>query len=197
MKDNVNTDITEIYKKRFRVKEKTLTILTNTLASLDETVPKEVKTFFNIANFVNIVSYDLMLIGRDLLFAERKWQKKHYSRQAALLIYETINDLFDLLGNDFKRLTEEIQDNNFELNMIEFRKKLNEFKVKNHVFLKEIRNITIAHRDKDSIKQINSIITIDDVGIIKITFEFEKILHELEENLQLFHRKFHDKTEIK
>lgn len=183
-KGNSEINVHELYEKRFKLKEQTLSILIKSLISLNKTAPKEIKVYFNIAAFINVISYDILVNCRDILTAESSWQKKHYSRQAALVIYESINDIFELLGKDFKTLTIKTLNKNSELNLNKFRSQLNHFKESYWKQLKEIRNAAIAHREQDAVKQLSSIISVDEEFILKITFEFETILHDLEKMLQ-------------
>ncbi len=185
-KGDSEIDVSEFYEDRFKLKEQTLSTLTKTIISLNDSAPKEFKVVFNIAAFVNVISYDILVICRDILIAESKWQKKHYSRQAVLVIYETINDLFEILGKDFKSLTMKIQNMDFQLDIKEFRSKLNQFKENHFSQLQTIRNASTAHREHDAVKQLTSILTIDEDSILEITFEFEGILHDLEKILQEF-----------
>lgn len=180
------SEVLELFNKRFKIKEKTLSTLYNANIFSQKNESKEIQLFFNLAAFVNILGYDILVISRDLIFAENKWQKKHYSRQATLIIYESINDLFELLGREFRNLTSKIHDDDFHLKVKGFRRKLNQYKEDNFQKLQEIRNSSIAHRDKDSLKQLYIIITIDEDYILKITLEFESLVHELENLLQIF-----------
>lgn len=179
-------DVSDLYEKRFKVQEQTLSILAKSLASLRDSTPNEIKVLFNVALFVNIISYDTKIICRDLIFATSKWQKRHYARQAALVVYESINDLFELLGKEFKNLTSEIQDMEFQSGIKDFRARLNQFKKEHFKQLQNIRNNSTAHRDKNSLKQLTSILEIEDNSILKITFEFEGIIHDLEKLLHKF-----------
>jgi hypothetical protein len=187
--DIVNYDkIVDLYEKRFKVQEQTLSTIIKTIVGLKVDSPSEIKVLWNIAGFVNIISYDIKVITRDMILAQDEWLKRHYARQACLIIYESINDLFELLGKDFRRILRAIQIDDLHLEFKAFRSDLNLFKDKYHKKLYTIRNMSIAHRDKQVLKQLSSIIQIDSNEILSITFEFEGILQNLEDFLQKFHK---------
>lgn len=185
-KEKAAIDVSDLFEKRFKLQEQTLSILANSLASLKDSAPNEIKVFFNVALFVNIISYDIKVICRDIIFATSKWHKRHYARQATLVVYESINDLFELLGKDFKSLTSKIPDPEFQTGITDFRAALNQFKKRHFKQLKDIRNNATAHRDKEALKQLTSILGIEEDSILKMTLEFEGILHDLEKLLQKF-----------
>jgi len=125
------------------------------------------------------------VLGQDLTFAENEWQKRYYARQASLIIYESLNDLFDLLGKDFKTIINtKLNNSELESKFLLIRKELNQFKDNNFNRLKEIRNVATAHRDNDILKQINLIAEISWSEVIGIVTVFDKILNKLGPLLQ-------------
>ena len=125
------------------------------------------------------------MLGQDLTFAENEWQKRYYARQASLIIYESLNDLFDLLGKDFKTIINtKLNNSELESKFLLIRKELNQFKDNNFNRLKEIRNVATAHRDNDILKQINLIAEISWSEVIGIVTVFDKILNKLGPLLQ-------------
>lgn len=119
------------------------------------------------------------------MLAKNEWQKRYYSRQASLIIYESINDFFDLLGKDFKKLISlKICDKKIEEELMIARKDLNSYKSKYFDKLKVIRNTAIAHRDNDSIKQIRTIIDICWSDTIEMVTSYDRILNQLGQTFQ-------------
>lgn len=168
------------FKANFETQQKTLEIFQKGIKHAKQNNFSDTKLIWNIAGFINITSLDLKIIAQDLAFAKTNWQKNFYSRQACLIIYETINDLFDLLGKKFRRvLKSQIDDLRIEEELNEQRKKLNEFKKNHFKELKKIRNIAIAHRDQDILIQIKKIEEIQRSEIFNLVFDFDEILNGL------------------
>ena len=132
--------IVELYEKRFKIQENTLSTIIRTIAGIKVDSPSEIKVLWNIAGFVNIISYDIKIITRDMILTQDQWQKKHYARQASLIIYESINDLFELMGKDFKRLLRTYQAPELHLEIKGIRADLNLFKSNYQKKLYTIRN---------------------------------------------------------
>ena len=168
------------FLKNFETQEKTLELLINGINHAKFNEFEDTKFIWNIAAFINIISFDFKIVGQDLMFAENEWQKRYYARQACLIIYESINDFFDLLGKDFRKLiTANICNEIIENELKSIKKELNSFKANNFEKLKEIRNVVIAHRDNDSLKQINSIQNISWSETIGLVTNYDKILNQL------------------
>lgn len=151
-------DFESDFEKNFQTQEATLELLSLGVSVSDSMNYKSNKVVWNIACFINITSFDLKVIAKSLLFSKREWEKRLFARQASLLIYETMNDLFDLLGKDFRFIISALRDRNeFEISLKEIKKHLNDYKGLYFERLKEIRNVSIAHRDKDTIEQLKVI----------------------------------------
>jgi hypothetical protein len=163
-------DFYSMFQKNFETQEKTLEEFIKGINHAQFNDFKDTKFIWNIAGFINIISFDLKVVGQDLLLAENEWQKRYYARQACLIIYESINDFFDLLGKDFKEIiSSKICNSTIEEELKTIRKQLNSFKIEHFDNLQVIRNTAIAHRDSDILKQINTIQNIcwsDTIGLI-------------------------------
>ena len=173
-------DIIYNFEKRFRIQEQTLQIIFTSVLDIITNNKKDIRFIWNLAGYINLVAYDLKVICRDLLIAENKWQEQHYARQASLAIYEAINDLLELLGTNYKKGLQllSIPDSSSEIKSI--RNELNQFKKQYFLKLKNIRNMTIGHREKNSLNQMLTIIQIEKNEIVNIIFEFEKIMRKIE-----------------
>src|SRR5687767_3211627 len=103
LKDKL-ADFEKDFEKNFFTQEATLELLTLAVNISDALKYQSNRVVWNVACFINITSYDLKLIVRSMIFSKREWEKRLFARQASLLIYETMNDLFDLLGKDFRKI---------------------------------------------------------------------------------------------
>lgn len=147
-------------------------------------------SFWNSARYINITSLDLKIIMKHLAFSIDEWEKRYFARQASLLIYESIEDIFALLGNEFKKVTEDfLKDNAFKENLKIIRMELNTFKQKHVEKLKRHRNISIAHRDKDTQSQLQTIYSISWLESINMCTAFDKILNQIGNFLERMMRK--------
>jgi len=168
------------FQNNFDTQEKTLELFIQGINHAQFNSFTDTKLIWNIAAFINIISFDLKVVSQDLMLAENEWQKRYYSRQVSLIIYESINDFFDLLGKDFRELISlKICDKKVEEELMTVRKDLNSYKSKYFDKLKGIRNTAIAHRDNDSIKQIRTIIDICWSDTIEMVTSYDRILNQL------------------
>ncbi len=181
--DNIRKQRKELqstFWKNFETQEQTLDYFIKGINHAKFNEFEDTKFIWNIAGFINIISFDFKVVGQDLILADNEWQKRYYARQACLIIYESINDFFDLLGKDFKELiSTKILDKTIEEELINVRRELNSFKANYFDMLKVIRNTAIAHRDNDSLKQVDTITNICWSDSIEIVTSYDKILNHL------------------
>lgn len=168
------------FDKNYQTQEQTLDLIANGIRHADFNGFQDNKLIWNIAGYINIISYDLKVITRDLTFSRNDWQKRLYARQASLIIYEAVTDLFNLLGKDFKDLTKNRLDiTEFEPALKDVRKNLNEFKTTYSEKLYTIRNVATAHRDNEVLKQLEIIHKINWSETLGIISKFDGIINNL------------------
>jgi len=174
--------IAELEKKfaqNLDLQESTLDILYNGIKHSQSSNLKSSRIIWNAAGYVNIVSYDLKVLGRNLMISNREWDKRYFARQAALLIYEASEDLFKILGKDFRNILNELSGTSQILPQLkEITTALNKFNETNRSKMHKIRNVSIAHRDKDIIDQIDLIHSISWVDAISFLSAFDQILNK-------------------
>jgi hypothetical protein len=173
-------ELLETFEENFKTQEKTLSIIVAGKRVADSKSKNSNQVFWNAAGFVNISSYDLKVIVKEMIFASNEWTKRYFARQACHLIYELIKDFFEILGTDFTSKIDQLS-NKDELrqSLANVRKKLNEFKGLHFVKLQEIRNVSSAHRDKDILVQLDVIQSINWVDTFLIAKAFDDIVQEL------------------
>jgi hypothetical protein len=146
------------FDKNFFTQEATLELLSLGVTISKAGEYKNNKLVWNVASFINISSYDLKVITKTLIFAKLEWEKRLFARHACLLIYETLNDLFDLLGKDFRKIIFELPEKaKYENDLKAIIKDLNVYKTTNFTRLQQIRNVTVAHRDQNTAEQLKVI----------------------------------------
>jgi hypothetical protein len=172
--------ILSAYQRNFSIQEESLEQIVIGIEHTEYNKFKDTKLIWNIAGNISIISYDLKIIVRDLSFASSEWQKRHYARQACLLIHESLEDLFRLLGKEFVELTKNrLNITELQTDLKNIRTSLNDFKTVYSEDLRNIRNYVTAHRDKELLKQVYIIKQINWSQCLDMTLKFNKILEKL------------------
>ena len=160
--------------------EDTLNLFSETVNLVYDYNLEKNKTFWNTARYINIVSLDLKILSKHQAFAETEWEKRLFARQISLLVYESLDDILSLLGNEFKIISNDYSgDDNFATQLNEIRKKLNVFKKTHYEKIKTHRNNSIAHRDKDTNEQLKHIYSISWIESVNMSSEFDRIINDL------------------
>jgi len=148
------------------------------------------KTFWNTARYISIISMDLKILAKHQALSTNEWEKRFFSRQVSLLIYESMDDLLFLLGKQFKKIAEDFnEDELFKTDLNQLRGILNDFKDKNFTRLQILRNTSIAHRDKDTAQQLKTIYSISWLESVNICSEFDRIINRIGGFLETLMRK--------
>ena len=177
LKDKTS-DFEKDFDKNFLIQETTLELLSAGVKISNDLNYNSNRLVWNVACFINIASYDLKIIVKSMMFAKREWEKRVFARQASLLVYETMNDIFDLFGKDFRKIVSGLPDReHFEKELKCITKDLNTYKDLYFEQLKIIRNVSIAHRDKDTLGQLKVIQSINWVDSMTMVSGFDKILN--------------------
>lgn len=178
-------DLEEKFKTNFETQEQTLSVIIKAVNYSKHNNLASNKLIWNTAGYLNITGYDLKIIGRELFFSTNEWQKRYFSRQACLLIYELTNDIPSLLGRNFRSELNKLSDAStlaMELNSIT--KSISDYKKDNNERLKNIRNFSVAHRDKDIFEQLSVIESIQWNEVIEYVTKFDDIMNDLGQFLQ-------------
>jgi hypothetical protein len=178
------------FEINFKTQEETLQTIIKARQHADSNNFRSNTYLWNVAGYVNIISYDLKICGQELTFATREWTKKYFARQTCLLIYESLNDLQELLGKQFRIEIDKLSNKDRLIESLnDISKRLNDFKKENNDRLKNIRNVSIAHRDQDSFEQIKIIDSIKWNEVIGYMMAFDKIIIDLGHFLQIVLKK--------
>jgi len=173
-------DLNNTFKKSFAEQEAVQNLFINSINHCNYNNFVDDKIIWNAAGYINLISLDLKHFVRDLAFADDEWGKRIYARMISVLIYESLNDLLEILGKEFRGIITKLS-NSVELTseLKSLSKRLNEFKSKNIERLKEIRNVATAHRDQNILAQLNLIATIGWSELFEIGFSYNSILNDL------------------
>jgi hypothetical protein len=168
------------FSNNFNIQEKTLSIIVGGLEHANFNSFTTASIVWNISGYLNLVSYDLKIIGRDLMFAEKDWQRKLYARQAYLLIYESMNDFLELLGKSLRKAINEFSDADVYSQKIQsITTQMNKFKAQYESTIKSVRHTAIGHRDKNMLTQLQSIQSINWLDATQILSQYDAIVRDL------------------
>jgi len=174
-------------KKRTNERKKILEIensINTIVAVLQEVSPvesnKDKIQILNISLFTLTIEYDISTLSYLMIFQMDKWKQRCVGRQLVVVLYESTNDLLELLGKDFRKMLKSSQNTEYlieELNRIT--SELSSFKKNNKEILSEIRNYCGAHRDKNAYKQLQVINSIEMNDVLEITRQFMQPVSQL------------------
>jgi hypothetical protein len=140
-----------------------------------------VERLHNVGLYILLMDRDFAVLKVEMVSTFEDWKLAFTARQMAVLIYEACDDLTTLLGKDFRRALEALglaAESMEQLNKIS--KRLNQFKNVNRGFLyDEVRNLTAAHRVKDSIQFMEALDKLDPMKVFQLGGEFFGIVEDL------------------
>jgi len=170
-------ELRKTFSNNYKTQQATLDLFKKSMEQCDLNNFKENRALWNFASYINIVSYDLKLIGENLFLNKDEWSKRFFSRQSALVIYEAIEDIFELSGKEFRSIL-----NNFSSStqlseeLKELTKAINAYKKEHIDQLKVIRHNCAAHREQDCVEQLKIITAINWSDSVGYLTKFDKIL---------------------
>jgi hypothetical protein len=145
----------------------------------------DAERIYNVGLYVLLADRDFSVLKVEMVSTFEEWKLSFTARQMAILIYEACDDLSALLGKDFRGSLENLglaRERIEELNKIS--RSLHQFKNANHSFLyDEVRNLTAAHRVKDSIEFLEALERIDPLRVFRLGGEFFQVVENLLEFL--------------
>ncbi len=176
--DKERKSIEKTFKKNYETQLKTLEMFQKSIEHSDYNNFKDSKVIWNLGSYINLVSLDLKTIGENLFLTKNEWSKRFFARQSALLIYEAINDIFELTGKDLRKIISKFSNHELLNNELKsLSKELNDYKEVYFEQLKSIRHNCVAHRDKNSTEQLKIILSLGWSLSIDFTTKFDKILN--------------------
>lgn len=135
---------------------------------------------FNVALFTLVIEYDISALKFMISFQMDQWHKQLLCRQLSVIIYESTEDLLELLGKDLRLLINKLPASDELSKELKKRtKEINKFKTANILFLQEIRNYCGAHRHKEAYKQLMIINNIDSENLLGLLADFMQPVSKL------------------
>lgn len=173
------------FLERYKVLNSNILLTENIKSLAKQKESPENIIIWNIYGFLNMLQYDLTSAGYNLVFENKPWQKIYYARQVILIMYEAFKDLPEILGKYYKQIFNGIDKVKSYLETLKgYKKEFELLSDKNKYFLQHTRMNVSAHRDQDIDKQLQVIRDIDPYRVIRIMFDFEKILRNIAKHIE-------------
>lgn len=135
---------------------------------------------WNLGIYINLAAHDLSVLVWQLCVERDIWTRKLLARHVALLMYETTEDMTQLLG---KRVREPLDKlgilPTFDGSLRTVREPLDQFWKQHAGKFNHIRRTSAAHRDLDGLTLFDTIDTIDIYEIIDRGLELGKVLNNI------------------
>jgi hypothetical protein len=136
--------------------------------------------------FLNIAAHDVSILLLQIAKERESWERKLIARHLALVVYETAEDMTQLLGKPLRDAVQKLGLlDKLDRELRYARQPLDDFWRVNAPFLKSLRTSSAAHRDHDGVALFELIDAIDVDRIFKIVLSFADIQNQLGTKLQV------------
>jgi hypothetical protein len=173
-------ELLSTFSKNCLQQERTLSLFQKSLEHIQLNDIPKVKILWNVAGAINIISLDLKYMVKNMMLNGNDWEKRLNARAICTLIYESLNDVLELLGKEYRLVVLEIPGTENYLKILDtLRKELTLLRKKHKSYLSRIRNSVYAHRDKDVNLQLTEILNLSWLETFGIVNEFDQIINQL------------------
>lgn len=140
---------------------------------------------WNIAFFMNIAAHDVSVLVFQLVTEREQWTRKLVARHVALALYETSEDLTQLLGKPIRDALRKLGLlSELDQELRQARQPLDDYWETSAPILKPIRVSSIAHREHNSVDLFETIDAINVDQILQLGLKFGGIQNKLGQKLQ-------------
>lgn len=168
------------WKGKHETLERTLEVIVEGVKEARRQKIKSVELIWNLAGYINTVSFDLAVTGELLMFESDSWKRRYFARMTAVNIFEASLDLSNMAGKELRKEASSLTGgDDFIKDLSVNLKKLSKFKADNSGWLKEIRLYCAAHRDQNLGEQLRVVSEISPTKVMSVMAEFDAILNEL------------------
>jgi len=175
-----NEELRGNWREKQQHDEELLVVMKNALFEARAKGLTKVESIWNAVAYITLVSYDMAVLGELQMFEESEWKRRFHARSAAILIFEALDDLPDLLGKGFRQSTMMLPDGeNLLRDVNKAQKKLSRIRNDHSSELKEIRNYMGAHRDHSAYGQLNVVFDLQPSRIFRLSADFDAALNTL------------------
>lgn len=134
-----------------------------------------VQKIWNFATQIQLLSIECKALQEKLYFAETDWDKSLQSRSACNYMYEYGNNLNKMIGKEFLEMVSSLLGDEGVEEIKRLKKPISKFFEEHREKYYSVRNETTAHRDQNSLNQIDIITSSEWSERIQELHEFEVI----------------------
>jgi hypothetical protein len=135
---------------------------------------------YNVGLFVALLNKDITTYNESIFFARSAWHRQFHARNLAVLLYETTEDLPQLLGKSFRAWLTDIDLGQAWLDSLgRITSQIALFKSSHSSFLKDVRNYIGAHREHESLAQISMLESLDPLVVYKLAGDLAVPVNDL------------------
>lgn len=134
-----------------------------------------VQKIWNFATQIQLISIECKTLQEKLYFAETDWDKSQQSRNACNYMYEYGNNLNKMIGKEFLEMVSSLLGDEGVEEIKRLKKPISKFFEEHRKKYYSVRNETTAHRDQNSLNQIDIITSSEWSERIQELHEFEVI----------------------
>jgi hypothetical protein len=171
------------FKNKRKLLERNLKKSQNFLKGAINYKLSHVKITVECAQYVQINSYDLLILSYNYLKAKENWDKCLHARTIAVYIVDFFDNIFPIIGQAFLKKIEFIIEEETIKKFKELNREVSELKRKYDKKLRSIRNITIAHKAKIGSDLYHEINTINHKEVYDIASELTKLITLFNRNI--------------
>ncbi len=166
-------------RKRQRVTENLKQTLRARCEEATRASSKTYRGLYNVGLFVALLEQDISAFSECIYFARSDWHRQFHARNLAVLLFEGAEDLPELLGKEYRAWLKEISADTLVDHLNQIHSKFSSFQRKHGPFLKEVRTYVGAHRDHDSLVQLELMSRFTALDVYRLGAEFSVPLREL------------------
>ncbi len=177
---NNRSELRQGWKEKQSTLEKLLVVMKNGLDEAKHQKLPQIEVIWNAAAYITLISSDLAVLGELQMFEESEWKRRYHARNAALLIFEALSDLSDVLGHEFRKAVKVLptgEDLLREVNAAQ--KALSKIRNRHDSELKNIRDFAAAHRDNSAANQLGVVFDLQPAKIFRLSADFDSALNIL------------------
>ena len=135
----------------------------------------EILNLINVCQFVMICTFDTSTLIHELACSKTRWKQILHARLLALTIVEFMQDIAELTGKSFRENISQTLNSPDAINRLNIiLKDLNNLRDTHDKELRDIRNVAIAHRDKNAKIQLDMINKLDINNICSLANDITK-----------------------
>jgi hypothetical protein len=174
-------------RKKHKIYKKAILSVVRTLRKFKKNEKSSIAYLLNVSLYMVFFSDDMLNIVDDFVYADNIRRKRYIAKIAALLAYESMDDLRILLGREIRNaiINLEISQELYE-NYEKTKKNLQQFNGKNGEYFKNYRNSIIGHRELNSLDYFDRLEAINPTEVIKKVNELIIIVNQLSSNFTEF-----------